>query len=201
MRKILNFTIFITIIVTLVALIVHYGLNGSIFNSSSISQTDSKTSTSERIEVNFINDVILDRSDVESDKNNWNSLIDVKDRRFHFEVIQIINDYHNSAYPECETIMKKSVNELMKKSLYEFKQTISFSDLFYLTGVEHGDNSTLEYWQGALQSEDATAGMNNDIAINFTMSGELYDITNNLVKSFQNVSFGFRLFIKCHKGV
>lgn len=194
MRKILNFTIFITIIVTLVALIVHYGLNGSIFNSSSISQTDSKTSTSERIEVNFINDVILDRSDVESDKNNWNSLIDVKDRRFHFEVIQIINDYHNSAYPECETIMKNSVNELIKKSLYNFDLTPSFNDLFYLTGVEHGDNTDLENWQGALQSEDATAGMNNDIAINFTISGELYDITNNLVKSFQNVSFGFRLF-------
>lgn len=193
MRKILNFTIFITIIVTLVALIVHYGLNGSIFTSSS-STSQNESSTSERIEVNFINNVILDRSDVESDKNNWNSLIDVKDRRFHFEVREIVNDYKNENFPECKTIMDNYVNELIKKSLYEFKQTISFDDLFCLNGVDHGDNSTLEYWHEAIQTEDVTSAMNNDIAINFTMSGELYDITNNLVKSFQNVSFGFRLF-------
>lgn len=196
MRKILNFTILISIIVTIIALVVNYGLNGSIFtsNSSSTSQSNSRVSTSERIEVNFINNIILDRSDVESDKTSWNSLIDVKEKTFHFEAREIVNDYQNKNFPECKTIMDNYVNALIKKSLYDFNKTISFSDLFYLTGIEHGDNSTLEYWQGALQTEDVTSAMNNDIAINFTMSGELYDTSNNLIKSFSDVSFGFRLF-------
>lgn len=195
MRKILNFTILISIIVTIIALVVHYGLNGSIFtsNSSSTSQSES-TSTSERIEVNFINNIILDRSDVESDKTSWNTLIDVKDKAFHFEAREIVNDYENKNFPECKTIMDNYVNALIKKSLYDFNKTISFSDLFYLTEIDHGDNSTLEYWQSALQTEDVTSAMNNDIAINFTMSGELYDTSNNLIKSFSDVSFGFRLF-------
>lgn len=206
MKKILNLVIFLTLIAAAVGLLVNYGINGSIFNKSEIStsstsvdsfSSDSSSFSSKRIEIEWNNDVVLYRSDVGSEDKPiwWSTLLSTNENSFYFEVREIKNDYVNEGFAECESMMKNSVNELMKKSLYNFDLTPSFNDLFYLAEVEHGDNTDLQNWQGSLVNGDATAGkIDDDVIVTFTISGELYDLSNNLVKTFRDVTFGFKLF-------
>lgn len=204
MKKILNLVILLALLATAIGLLVNYGRNGSIFNSSkseisTSTNVDSSSFSSEKIEVEWNNDVVLYRSDVGSDVCPiwWSNLLSTNDNSYYFEVREIKNDYANESFSECEIIMKNSVNELIKKSLHNFDLTPSFNDLFYLTGVEHGDNFDLTNWQGSLVNGDVTAGMiDDDVVITFTISGELYDLSNNLIKTFRNVTFGFKLFFQ-----